>query len=82
MFQRRCAVNEDKPDTATLLASLFGLITTLLAALNQYFRFRQREVQEEEQKQWHELSEEIDELEDRMDEQEAMLSALSQKEDA
>lgn len=65
-----------------MLASLIGLLTTLLAALNQYFRFRQGDTQEDEQQQLEDLAEEIEELEDRVDEQEAILDDLRQKQDA
>jgi hypothetical protein len=78
-MRRRCIVNEDKQGATTLIASLIGLITTLLAALNQYLRLRQGNVDEEEGEQLTEIVEEIDELEERLDEQEALLDDLRQK---
>lgn len=51
----------------------------MLAALNQYLRFRQNSTEEDEKEELSEIVEEIEQLEDRLDEQDAMLSDLRQK---
>jgi hypothetical protein len=78
--KRRCAVNTEHQDHTGFLASILGLITGLLAVLTQFLRLRKPQLPEELSEQLEDIEEDLDRLENRIEEQEAVVNALQKQE--